>query len=395
KKHSHKPKAEDSIQEKLYLLHMDLCGPMRVQSINGRKYILVIVDDFSRFTWVKFLHSKDEVPEFVIKFLKMIQVRLNASVRNIRTDNGTEFVNQTLRDYYEEVGISHQTSVARTPQQKGVVERRNHTFMKAARTMLIFSKATLGPEPKLLTLRTISSGIVPNIPSSTPYVTPTNNDWETLFQPMFDEYLNPPPCVDLQVPAVIASEPAVSTGTPSSTTIDQDAPPTSTSQTPPKTPLPVITLSVEEVDHDIEVAHMDNNPSVEFPIPKPSSKESSAQVKLDEQGGVLKNKARLVAKGYRQEEGIDFEESFALVARLKAIHIFIAFAAHINMVIFQMDMKTAFLNGIVREEIYVSQPDRFVDPENPNHVYKLKKALYGLKQAPRAWYDLLSSFLLS
>ncbi|GJR38068.1 retrovirus-related pol polyprotein from transposon TNT 1-94 [Tanacetum coccineum] len=123
KKHSHKPKAEDSIQEKLYLLHMDLCGPMRVQSINGRKYILVIVDDFSRFTWVKFLRSKDEVPEFVIKFLKMIQVRLNATVRNIRTDNGTEFVNQTLRDYYEEVRISHQTSVARTPQQNGVVKR--------------------------------------------------------------------------------------------------------------------------------------------------------------------------------------------------------------------------------------------------------------------------------
>ncbi|GKB20534.1 retrovirus-related pol polyprotein from transposon TNT 1-94 [Tanacetum coccineum] len=116
KKHSHKPKAEDSIQEKLYLLHMDLCEPIRVQSINGRKYILVIVDDFSRFTWVEFLRSKDEVPEFVIKFLKMIQVRLNETVYNIRTDNGAEFVNQTLEDYYEEVGISHQTSVARTSQ---------------------------------------------------------------------------------------------------------------------------------------------------------------------------------------------------------------------------------------------------------------------------------------
>ncbi|GJS01935.1 retrovirus-related pol polyprotein from transposon TNT 1-94 [Tanacetum coccineum] len=89
KKHSHKPKAEDSIQEKLYLLHMDLCEPMRIQSINGRKYVMVIIDDYSRFTWVKFLRSKDEVPEFVIKFLKMIQVRLNATVHNIRIDNGT------------------------------------------------------------------------------------------------------------------------------------------------------------------------------------------------------------------------------------------------------------------------------------------------------------------
>nr|GFC08223.1 hypothetical protein [Tanacetum cinerariifolium] len=109
----------------------------------------------------------------------------------------------------------------------------------------------------------------------------------------------------------------------------------------------------------------------------------------------LKNKARLVARGYRQEEGIDFEESFAPVARLKAIRNFLAYAAHKNMVVYQMDVKTAFLNGNLREDVYVSQPDGFVDPDNPNHVYKLKKALYGLKQAPRAWYDMLSSFLLS
>ncbi|GKF21015.1 retrovirus-related pol polyprotein from transposon TNT 1-94, partial [Tanacetum coccineum] len=119
------------------------------------------------------------------------------------------------------------------------------------------------------------------------------------------------------------------------------------------------------------------------------------KVKLDELGGILKNKARLVARGYRQEEGIDFEESFAPVARLEAIRIFLAFAAHMNMVIYQMDVKTAFLNGNLREEVYVSQPDGFVDPDKPNYVYKLKKALYGLKQAPRAWYDMLSSFLIS
>ncbi|GJQ92566.1 retrovirus-related pol polyprotein from transposon TNT 1-94 [Tanacetum coccineum] len=119
------------------------------------------------------------------------------------------------------------------------------------------------------------------------------------------------------------------------------------------------------------------------------------KVKLDELGGILKNKARLVARGYRQEEGIDFEESFAPVARLEAIRIFLAFAAHMNMVVYQMDVKTAFLNGNLREEVYVSQPDGFVDPDKPNYVYKLKKALYGLKQAPRAWYDMLSSFLIS
>ncbi|GJV57789.1 retrovirus-related pol polyprotein from transposon TNT 1-94 [Tanacetum coccineum] len=119
------------------------------------------------------------------------------------------------------------------------------------------------------------------------------------------------------------------------------------------------------------------------------------KVKIDELGGILKNKARLVARGYRQEEGIDFEESFAPVVRLEAIRIFLVFAAHMNIVVYQMDVKTAFLNGNLREEVYVSQPNGFVDPDNLNHVYKLKKALYGLKQAPRPWYDMFSSFPIS
>ncbi|GJZ04080.1 retrovirus-related pol polyprotein from transposon TNT 1-94 [Tanacetum coccineum] len=116
KKSSHQPKAEDTNQEKLYLLHIDLYGPMRVESINRKKYILVIVDDYSRFTWVKFLRLKDEAPDAIIKCIKNIQVRLNATVCNVRTDNGTEFVNQSLREFYENVSISYQTSVARTPQ---------------------------------------------------------------------------------------------------------------------------------------------------------------------------------------------------------------------------------------------------------------------------------------
>ncbi|GKE92217.1 retrovirus-related pol polyprotein from transposon TNT 1-94, partial [Tanacetum coccineum] len=115
KKSSHQPKSEDTNQEKLYLLHMDLCGSMHVASINEKRYVLVIVDDYSRFTWVIFLRTKDEAPEAIIKYIKNIQVRLNATVRNVRTDNGTEFVNQTLREFYENVVISHQISVAHTP----------------------------------------------------------------------------------------------------------------------------------------------------------------------------------------------------------------------------------------------------------------------------------------
>ncbi|GJU39330.1 retrovirus-related pol polyprotein from transposon TNT 1-94, partial [Tanacetum coccineum] len=116
--------------------------------------------------------------------------------------------------------------------------------------------------------------------------------------------------------------------------------------------------------------------------------------KHDKENTVIRNKTRLVVRGYRQEEGIDFEESFASVARMEAIRIFLAYAAHKSFTVFQMDVKTAFLHDTLKEDVYVCQPEGFIDADHPSHVYKLKKALYGLKQAPRAWYDELSMFLL-
>nr|GFC51316.1 hypothetical protein [Tanacetum cinerariifolium] len=130
-------------RQRLHLLHMDLCGPMRIASINGKRYILLIVDDYSRYTWVHFLRSKNETPEVIIKFLKRITVLLQSPVIIIRTDNGIKFKNQVLKVYFDSVGITHQMSSVRTPQQNGVVERRNRTLVEAARTMLIFSRAPL------------------------------------------------------------------------------------------------------------------------------------------------------------------------------------------------------------------------------------------------------------
>nr|GEU79560.1 hypothetical protein [Tanacetum cinerariifolium] len=184
KKKSHKHKSEDTNQEKIYHLHMDLCGPMRVKSVNEKKYILIIVNDYSRFTWVKCLRSKDEALDFIIKFLKMIQVRLKVPICRIQTNNGTEFVNQTLREYYEKVGISHETSVA----QNGVVKRRNRTLIEAARTIV---------------------------------------------DPLAPEVIAP-------IADVIPPEQSESTGSPSSTTVDQDAPSPSKSKTTPETQSPVI-----------------------------------------------------------------------------------------------------------------------------------------------------------
>ncbi|GKC55396.1 retrovirus-related pol polyprotein from transposon TNT 1-94 [Tanacetum coccineum] len=205
KKQSYKPKSEDSNQEKLYLLHMDLYGPMRVASINGKKYIRVIVDDYSRFRWVKFLASNDEAPDFIIKFLKMIQVRLNATVRNIRTDNGTEFVNQTLRSYYESVDISHETSL----------------------TAMDSEQLGSGYGLQLMTPSTSSSGLVTNLIPQQPCNLPKRDDWDHLFQPMFDEYFNPPTIDVFPVPVVAALRAVNLADSPVSTSIDQDASSTS------------------------------------------------------------------------------------------------------------------------------------------------------------------------
>nr|GEY13636.1 hypothetical protein [Tanacetum cinerariifolium] len=292
---------QDTNQEKLYLLHMDLCGPIRVESVNRKKYILVIVDDYSRFTWAKCLRLKDEVSDFIIKFFKMIQVRLK-------------------------VGISHETLVARSPQLNGVIERRNGTLIEAARAIV---------DP-------------------------------------------PAPEVIAPIAEVIAPEPDESTGLPSSTTVDQDAP--SPSNDPFfGMPIPEVssdksssTDSIHTIVHpDHQISQHNSKWTKDHPLENiigklarpvsirlqlPMQKELNEferlevydlvprpnkvmvitlkwiyKVKLDELGSILRNKARLVARGYRQEEEIDFEESFASVARLEAIRIFLAFAAHKNM----------------------------------------------------------------
>nr|GFB98582.1 retrovirus-related Pol polyprotein from transposon TNT 1-94 [Tanacetum cinerariifolium] len=143
KRKSFHSKLTPSLKRRLQLLHMDLCGPMRVASINGKRYVLVIVDDYSRYTWTHFLRSKDETSEVLIDFLRLVQRGFQAQVRVVRTDKGTEFLNQTLHAYFAAEGIQHQTSVARTPEQNGVIKRRNRTLVEAARTMLSVAKVPL------------------------------------------------------------------------------------------------------------------------------------------------------------------------------------------------------------------------------------------------------------
>nr|GFA04721.1 hypothetical protein [Tanacetum cinerariifolium] len=298
---------------------MDLCGPMRVQTINGKKYILVIVDDYSRFTWVKFLRSKDETPEVVIKFITQIQVGLNKTVRYVRTDNGTEFVNHTMTEYYERIEIFHQKTVPRTPQQNGVFKRQNRTLVEAAQTMLIFSKALmfLWAEAvataafcyptnesedlgKLQPIARIFVGYAPSRKGTRSYFsyawtdklrpctkfgscnslcTPTNKELEILFQPMFDEYLDPLRADRPGSPAQAVQAPVTSAGTPLSTTIDQDAP--SPHILPSSSPLqsnslPPGVASEPHFMEDHNVALIDNNPFVNVFAPEPHSEASSS-----------------------------------------------------------------------------------------------------------------------
>nr|GEX13279.1 retrovirus-related Pol polyprotein from transposon TNT 1-94 [Tanacetum cinerariifolium] len=223
-------------------------------------------------------------------------------------------------------------------------------------TAMASEHSSSGPELYEMTPATSSLRLMPNTPPSTPFVPPSKTDCDILFQPLFDELLTPPPSVDHPAPKVIAlitevvaPEPAASTGSPSTTTVDQDAPSSSNSQTTPKTQSPIIPNDVEEDNHDLDVTHMNNDPF--FDKVMVITLKWIYKVKLDELRGILKNKARLVAYGYRQEEEINFEESFASVARLEAIKIFLAFASHMNMVVYQMDVKTAFLNGNLQEKV--------------------------------------------
>nr|GEY61466.1 hypothetical protein [Tanacetum cinerariifolium] len=143
KRKTFQKKTTPSFKRRLQLLHMDLCGPMQVESINGKKYVLLIVDDYSRYTWTHFLRSKDETPKVLIDFLRVVQKGLHAQVRTVQTDKGTEFLNKTLHAYFASEGIKHQTSIARTLEQNGVVERQNRTFVEVARTMLSTAKVPL------------------------------------------------------------------------------------------------------------------------------------------------------------------------------------------------------------------------------------------------------------
>ncbi|GJX91898.1 putative ribonuclease H-like domain-containing protein [Tanacetum coccineum] len=526
KKKSYKPKPVLNSRNKLHVLHMDLCSPMRIKSINGKRYILVIVDDYSRYTWVHFLASIDEAPGVIITFLRKITVILQAPVIIVRTDKIIEFTNKELKDYFDIVSITQQTSNVRTLEQNGVVERRNHTLVEAARTMLLFSSAplflwaeavatacytqnrsiiharfnktsyelinvrkpdisflyvfgalcypkndrkdigklgakgdigffvgyssttcayrvfnrktkkimetmnvtfdellamackqhNLQPELQSKTSGHGSSGLALNYaPSAISTLKPTERDLEILFWPIYDKYMEGPSLdANRTAPAAPVNQ-NLQTSSASTTTqqrirahlqsdivaenannamfndnefVNPFAPSTNhpLDQVIGEPSRPVLTRNqlrtdaeicifalsvstmepsnvkeamtdaswIESMQEDLNqfkrldvwelVPHLDNI--------KPFILKWLFKNKLDEEQTVIRNKTRLVVRGYRQEEGIDFEESFAPIARMEAIRIFLAYAAHKSFTVYQMDVKTSFLHGSLKEDVY-------------------------------------------
>nr|GEY36625.1 hypothetical protein [Tanacetum cinerariifolium] len=569
KRSSFKSKVVPCSKGRLNLLHMDLCGPMQ-----------------------------DETPDVLIDFLTMIQINLQALVITVRTDRGTEFLNKTLNAFFKEDGIEHQTFTARTPEQNGVVERRNRTLVEAARTMLSASQLPLffwaeaiatacytqnqsiiipthGKTPyhiindrkpsikhlhifgcicyitrdgknldkmkekgdqcilvrystqskgyrvynkrtrmivesihirfdefkevSEISVANNSSGLVPQRQKASDYDNPdpvlqrqdvyssayanvpSEHELDLLFGPLYDEFFNAGSNPQDKQPSTnipSTSAPSTLTNVHAEENTDHQAEEGEQLQDDEFTnsfcaPIQdvaessshnignsnVPTFNQPQVfeyrwtkDHPLEQVRRNPSRSVQtrrqvatdlemymyaltMSTAEPKNiKEAMADsawievmqeelhqfdrlqvwelvdkpfgkmvIKLkwlwrnkkDEYQTVIHNKARLIAKGYAQEEGIDFEESFAPVARLEAVWIFFAYAAHKSFLIYQMDEKTASLNGPLKEEVYVAQPDGFVDPDHPEKVYRLRKALCGLKQAPRAWYHELSKFLTS
>ncbi|GKB53012.1 retrovirus-related pol polyprotein from transposon TNT 1-94 [Tanacetum coccineum] len=450
-------------------------------------------DDYSRYTWTRFLANKTEAFEEFEIFSKMIQNKLGCSIVSIRTDHGREFDNEVQFGKYCDLNrISHNFSAPRTPQSNGVVERKNHTLQEMSRTMLneqsipqkfwcnaidtstyiinrVSIRRILGKTPYEL-LR----GRKPNLNyfrvfGSKCFILNTK-DYLTKFDPKSYEGVFLGYSQNSKA-YIILNKQTMKVEESLNVTFDETPPPPKTS------PLEDDELVEEEaievsktkpIGNDLEDISLENNQIINIKESKSHPLEnvignlnqrtlrSQAQEKsnffcfistiepkninealkdenwvmamqeelnqfitndvwelvpnpmdmtiigtkwvyrnkLDENGVVTRNKARLVAQGYNQQEGIDYDETYAPVARLESIRILLAYACALDFKLYQMDVKSAFLNGVINEEVYVAQPPGFIDFAKPNYVYKLKKALYGLKQAPKAWYDRLKAFLI-
>nr|GEU81141.1 hypothetical protein [Tanacetum cinerariifolium] len=539
-KASCRSKIQNSISQPLFMLHMDLFGPTFMSSLIHKTYGLVVTDDYSRHTWVFFFATKNETTSILKKFITEIENLVDKKVKVIRCDNGTEFQNSVMNDFCAMKGIRREFSVARTPQQNDVAERRNKIQIKASRTMVLVVKphnktpyelfrgrtpalSFMGPfwyhVPILNTLdhlgkfngksddgffvgyslnskafrvcnfrtRKVKENLHIKFLEDKPSIVGINsNDFvgteESIVknsshdepQPSSDvgykddEGVSKESEIDNQEKSknntqdVNTAKPSINTASTNDNTEVDMSNITTTYQvlTTPNTRIHK-DHSLDHVIGDVQsrvltrsklkptneqgfisvvyegktnkdlntylfayflsqieptrVTKALSNPAwvetmqeelLQFKLQKvwilvdlPKGKKAIGtkwvfRNKKDKRGIMIMNKARLVAQGYTQEEGIDYDEVFAHVVRIETIRLFLAYASFIGFMVYYMDVKSAFLHGRIKEEVYVCQSPVFEDPDHPQNVYKLVKALYGLHQTPRAWYETLAKYLL-
>ena len=475
--------------------------------------MFVIVDYYSRYTWIILLANKSDAFDEFAKLCRKLQNEKNLAIKEIRSDHGGEYENSSFKTWCEKYGIHHNFSAPRTPQQNGVVERKNRTIQEMCRTMLnehnlpkyfwghavdtachVLNRVYLRPSLNK-TPYELWNGRAPNISyfkvfGSKCYILNTKDklgkfdakSTEGIFMGYSSHsrayivYNKIDKCMQESIHVSFDET------NPFTKKVDDENEVVEVVKRMPsdesdkekevqEEPQEVVELEQEPQDTDDHLhgrTHDDlpkawksvRDHPMEQIIGSPSkgvTTRSSLNLlcfhsafvsqivpnnikealgdpewvlsmqkeleqfernkvwhlvekpidrtiigtkwvfrnKLDENGVILLNKSRLVVQGYNQIEGVDFEETFAPVARLESIRMILAFASHMDFKLYQMDVKSAFLNGFLEEEVYVKQPPGFEDFENPNHVFKLDKALYGLKQAPRAWYERLSKHLIA
>ncbi|KAL8124233.1 hypothetical protein AgCh_012028 [Apium graveolens] len=421
KKTSFKSKTESSILEPYHLLHVDLFGLVNVMTIANKRYALVIVDEFTRYTWVYFLHTKDESPSILLDHVRELEKGLTYKVKIIRNDNGTEFKNSSMEEFCKLKGIKQEFSAPGTPQQNGVVERNNRTLMEAARTMLEESKLPIYFWAKAVqTACFTKNATLINKHGKTPFemvkgkkpnlkyfhifcckcfVLKTHPEQLTKFDLKADEriFVGYPlntkafRVYNLRTRTVMEfihvsfddkkitgledaydhgklrfenEEPYAELLNPDSDTVNPDI--TQSSKVPQNNE------NFSDTEVYVEGEQHDTNPET---TASDSTQETSVKRSLDSSSS---NSDESNADNYGKTDsgGASGNNS---VSRLEAIRIFLAYAAHKKFKVFQMDVKSVFLNGELEEEVYVEHPPGLIDSKYPYHVYLLDKALYGLK----------------
>ncbi|KAH9805142.1 hypothetical protein KPL71_002337 [Citrus sinensis] len=407
------PKATWRATKKLQLVHTDIAGPQRMPSLNGSLYYVVFIDDFTRMCWIFFLKHKSEVAQVFWNFKARVENESGCRIQTLRSDNGKEYTFGAFNHFCEEAGIQHQLTTPYTPQQNGVSEKEqiyigDDTMLptRAVRDKTPF-EAWYGYKPSLKFLRIFGCLCFTHVPQisrdkldkrALPGIFIGYNSVAKaykVFQPQTGKII-----ISRDVHFMEDEE------------WDwDDAKKMDSTSKKPKLKFPVMDTADQSIE-DWENETVDDRPirgtrplsgvyqRCNIAVCEPTNYEEAKtdQNWVTAMNGELfmieKNKTwELVVKGFAQVPGVDYSDTFAPVARLDIIRLLLAVAAQKNWRVYQLDVKSAFLNGFLQEEIYVEQPEGYVKEGEEDKVYLLKKALYGLKQAPRAWYNRIDEYL--